>query len=338
MGNAENTIRWDKVQRTLERKEKGAIWKPYGIPEMMNPITSAFAEVDVSPKWDVPDKIAISVAVTGAYVSQRVNPNQLITVEEIRNSARECLLEGATTIHVHVRDENGFNVLDPQRLRDVILPLKEEFPEALFDGCLVAVNEKEWAAMGEVLDEHLFEYTPVNCLAAYNGDSLFIKPPHVMIEKTRLIQEKNTKVMLAISNDGDVDNARRYLIASGLLEKPYYWGFLPALPGCSPMHNSRQMIEGLCRVVNAIRDIDPDSRIIIPCAGRSASYLATLSMLMGLNIRVGMEDSIWRWPHKDDLITSNVEELRRAKAIAAQLGREMMTPNEYRDLLGLARR
>ncbi len=67
--------------------------------------------------------------------------------------------------------------------------------------------------------------------------SLFAKLPHVLIEKTRLCQELGVKPQVAVYSDGDVDNADRYLIKTGLLEKPYYWIILAALPG-GPSRNT----------------------------------------------------------------------------------------------------
>ena len=73
-------------------------------------------------------------------------------------------------------------------------------------------------------------------------------------------------------------------------------------------------------------------------AGRATRYLTTLGLLLGIHIRVGMEDTVWRYPHKDEKIKNNVDELRDAIAIAHLLGREVMTPNEYRETIGLEQR
>jgi 3-keto-5-aminohexanoate cleavage enzyme len=140
---------------------------------------------------------------------------------------------------------------------------------------------------------------------------------------------------VAVYSDGDVDNADRYLIKTGLLEKPYYWIILPALPGGVPMHNPRQMVHSLMHVCELIYDIEPESIIIVCASGRASSYLATMAMLLGLHVRVGMEDTIWDYPHKDDLITSNAGNFKRYKAIAGLLGREVADGNEYRELIGL---
>jgi len=60
--------------------------------------------------------------------------------------------------------------------------------------------------------------------------------------------------------------------------------------------------------------------------------------MMGLNIRVGLEDSCWRHPNGDELLKSNLELFTRARKIAAELGRRPATADEYRTQIGLATR
>ena len=85
--------------------------------------------------------------------------------------------------------------------------------------------------------------------------------------------EAGVQPEIAVYTDTDVDNARRYLIESGLLEEPLYWVVLPALPGGSPMHNTRQMVQGLTRIVDSILDINPDSIISVCASGHGGPQL-----------------------------------------------------------------
>jgi 3-keto-5-aminohexanoate cleavage enzyme len=328
-------VHWEQVQKWVQREGLITKWKAYGMPEAMDPFSSRFVDVAPMPRWDIPEKIMISTAITGAFFSKRSNPNQPITTAEIRASAEECIKAGAPNIHIHVRDEAGYNVLDPGLFRDVIAPLRAKYPQITFDGCLVAVNAEESAAMEPAMDTLLFDALPVNTTAICCGDSMFFKAPHVVIEKARLIEARGLKPLIAVYTDGDIDNARRFLIESGVVRKPYSWLVLPAMPGCSPMHNPRQMVEGLMRMVGAIKDLDPDSFIAICAAGRASTYLATLAILLGLHVRVGMEDTVWTFPHRDELIKSNADAFLRVKQIALLLGRELMTPAEYRISQGM---
>lgn len=333
-----DTINWKYIEDLKKSEEFKTHWIPYGLPEIVDPFHSKYGDIEVYKKWDVPEKVVISQTINGAFYSKKSNPNIPVSPEEIIKSARECALLGPSTVHVHVRDEQGYNVLDPELFHRCIDPIREEFPLPVFDGCMVPFQAGEWDRMVSVLSDRLLEVTPINTTACYCGDTLFAKPPHVMIEKTRLCQELGVKPQIAVYSDGDVDNADRYLIKTGLLEKPYYWIILATLPGGSPMHNPKQMVHTLMHLCELIYDIDRESIIIVCASGRASTYLAVMAMLLGLHVRVGMEDTVWEFPHKDTLIKSNAECFRKYKLMAQLLGREVADGNEYRKLIGLPER
>ena len=60
------------------------------------------------------------------------------------------------------------------------------------------------------------------------------------------------------------------------------------------MYSPESMIDGLMRTVRLIKEVDPISIIMVAAAGRASTYVATLAMLMGLHVRVGLEDTIWK--------------------------------------------
>lgn len=328
-------IDWSRVSKGVARESEKMIWRPYGLPTVLDLERSAFHDVPISTPWDIPEKLAVSVAITGAFFRHDQNPNQPLTPPAILEAAREVARAGASTVHIHVRDDNGYNVLSPERFRAVIDPLREEFPALAIDGCLVPALQGEWELMKQVLSGGVLDAAPINTTATYIGDSLFVKPAPIMIEKVRIINEAGTIPEIAVYTDADVSNADRFLIKSGLIRTPAVWLVLPALPGCSPMDNPRQMIDGLTRTVAAIKDIDPEAFIMVCAAGRASTHVAALAALMGLHIRVGMEDTYWLWPHRDERVESNLQALQLAQMISQVVGRPIATPEEYRVMLGL---
>jgi 3-keto-5-aminohexanoate cleavage enzyme len=142
--------------------------------------------------------------------------------------------------------------------------------------------------------------------------------------------------------NSEVDLANRFFIKTGLMPNPNLWIVLPGCPSRSGpgfiseyMPNERVMARRLVEVIEDIREVDPGAFITLCAAGRATRYLTTLGLLLGINIRMGMEDTVWRYPHKDEKIKNNVDELLDAIAVARLLGREVMTPNEYRQTVGL---
>jgi uncharacterized protein (DUF849 family) len=62
-------------------------------------------------------------------------------------------------------------------------------------------------------------------------------------------------------------------------------------------------------------------------------YVATMSAVMGGNVRVGLEDSLWLG--KGQLARTNAEQVAKIRRILEELGLEVATPDEARAILKL---
>src|SRR5436309_271224 len=102
-------IDWDRVRKGVERERGRMIWRPYGLPTIVDPERSAFVDAPIQTPWEIPDKMIVSVAITGAFFLPDANPGQPIAPQQIHEQARECAAAGASTIHIHVRDDKGYN-------------------------------------------------------------------------------------------------------------------------------------------------------------------------------------------------------------------------------------
>jgi len=67
--------------------------------------------------------------------------------------------------------------------------------------------------------------------------------------------------------------------------------------------------------------------------GRAQPILTTLGMLLGTNVRVGMEDNIYY--SKGLLVQSNAQLVARTVRVARELGLETASPDETREILGV---
>jgi 3-keto-5-aminohexanoate cleavage enzyme len=162
---------------------------------------------------------------------------------------------------------------------------------------------------------------------------IFAVPPSTMIAQAQVMQDMGCKPQIAVYDLGDIDVAERYLVKSKVLKKPYYWDILFNLPGGTPLRNARAAAQALVFAVERILEIDEDCLIAVKQSGRASLYLATLALVLGLHVRVGMEDTIYRYPHRDELISSNGETVKETAAIARLLGRRPATADEYRALM-----
>ena len=134
----------------------------------------------------------------------------------------------------------------------------------------------------------------------------------------------------------NIDQVRVYLIDTGILKPPLHWGLLPAAmwPG-GTLYDELEAAEYLIRSIRRIRAIDPGGLITIATAVRPSYYITGMAILMGLSLRVGVEDTYWKWPHKDDLLPDTVTAFKDMKNVAKIFGRQLATADEYRAMCGL---
>ncbi|MBI4329985.1 MAG: 3-keto-5-aminohexanoate cleavage protein [Chloroflexi bacterium] len=303
-------------------------------PGELNPA----ADLTFQPKWKIPDKVCIQATISGggAGFTKKHNPSQPANLDEIRDSAEECIKAGASVIHLDNQPEacvtrDGRKLpIGTESYMYVAKPLLEKYGREKFCphiNCLRGTYEE---AMGIV----------VNGLAEIS----YINPsnsPTWIRTTVKLFQDYDIKAELVVHSSAKIDFAERLLIRTGLMPNPNLWIILPGLLLQWPhrLHdfipNERAMCQNLMFLVERIREVDPEGFITVCGAGRATRYLTTLALLLGVHIRVGMEDTCWKYPHKDEKISNNAEDLREATEIARLLGREIMTPNEYRQAVGL---
>jgi len=68
-------------------------------------------------------------------------------------------------------------------------------------------------------------------------------------------------------------------------------------------------------------------------AGRNQMFIAAMSAVMGGNVRVGLEDSVWLG--RGQLAKSNAEQVTKARRILEELGLVVASPDDARQMLKL---
>jgi uncharacterized protein (DUF849 family) len=67
-------------------------------------------------------------------------------------------------------------------------------------------------------------------------------------------------------------------------------------------------------------------------AGRSQMRIASMAAAMGGNVRVGLEDSLWKGQGQ---LATNQEQVRFVRQIIEGMGLSVATPDEAREILQL---
>ncbi|MGH7717111.1 MAG: 3-keto-5-aminohexanoate cleavage protein, partial [Vulcanimicrobiaceae bacterium] len=120
-----------------------------------------------------------------------------------------------------------------------------------------------------------------------------------------------------------------HFVDRGLIKPPFFvqtiFGILGGI-GADP-----ENLVHMRRIANKLFGNDYQWSIL--AAGRHQMNLATMGAVMGGNVRVGLEDSIWLGPGQ--LAQGNAEQVRKIRAILEEQSLEIATPDEARKMLGL---
>lgn len=297
------------------------------------------AGAELQPKWDVPKEIAINVAVSGRFDADAGEQQHPTSLEDYIDAASDVIEAGACGVHIDftwVTDKKGRRLdLDLPAVdayTTVLEPLRKRFGSD-FVANLNILNGTTFDECMSPAKAGLAEVSP--CAAGH--------PEEFMVPAIQALQEFNCKPEIVIHSTGEVELAKRKLIDTGILQKPYYYIILYGLPfntgrtliSGTSVNNAQDTAMHLFMMVDHIKRIDPDSQITVCAAGRAGLYMTTLATMMGLNIRVGVEDTPWKFPNSDEHITDNLQMFSMAREIAAMHGRTPATADQYRKLIGI---
>jgi uncharacterized protein (DUF849 family) len=289
------------------------------------------------------DKIIITVATTGSRPTKEQNPNVPISPEEIAASAYECFNEGASIVHVHVRDPRT-------QKRSMAFEHYAEVVERLRAQCNMIINLTTGAGgqlvMGsdhrpdleastleppEKRVEHVLKLKPEMCSLDVGTANLrngaFVNVEPVVDRMAEMIKSAGVKPELEVFDVGHIQIAKR-LIDLGLVKKNAHFqlcmGTRMGVPGTPK--NALHMAECL----------PPGVTWSIFGVGATQFPMVGMGVLLGGHVRVGFEDNLYL--RKGQLAKSNAELVAHAAAIARNLNREVATAEETRNILGLPAR
>ena len=159
----------------MDAKELLNKYKDLGMAEVIRYNPDVYCDVASIPRWDIPEKIILGVAVTGSFIDKRQNPDQPYTAEEVLREAEECISAGATYLHFHVRDKEGRNIGDVESYNKIVQPLRRKYGDKLLiDGC--PLFGKDFEEANAPVTEDLFEVGIVNPVCTFVSDNIRYLP------------------------------------------------------------------------------------------------------------------------------------------------------------------
>ncbi len=301
------------------------------------------------------EKLILTTALTGAITVPTQTPHLPYTIEDLANDAIACAEAGSTSIHVHARNpENGHPSSDPELVHEIVSRIKK--------GCDAIICITTGGGMGMTPQERLRGAALCHPeLASFNlGSMNFSMHPVARryqpedwkfdweedyVEGTKDFIFRNTfgdmEVFISTMNEHNVKPEfeaydvghlynLKFLEKSGLIEPPYWMQFvLGVLGGLAATPDDLITMK---QTADRLFGSENYRWSVIGVGYPMEFNMAAMAIMMGGHVRVGLEDNIFI---RRRVLAKNVDLVEKVKRIAIEFEREIASPAEAREMLGL---
>ena len=299
------------------------------------------------------NKVIITCAITGSIHTPSMSPHLPVTADEIAHQSIEAVEAGAAILHLHARDpDNGRPSQNPElfmgflprikQATDAVLnittgggigmSLEERIAPAKHIRAEVAslnmgsMNFGAWELAGQREDwKHDWE-------APYLAQTYDTIYPNTFRMIDTIISElgdrNGTKFEFECYDVGHLYNLA-YFVEKGRIKPPFLVQCILGIRG-----GIGADLENLQHMVRIADKLFGDAYYLSCIAtGRNQMPFLTQSALLGGNVRVGLEDSLYIG--RRELATSSAQQVSKVRRILEELGLGIATPDEARQMLDL---
>ncbi|MBQ3662126.1 MAG: 3-keto-5-aminohexanoate cleavage protein [Firmicutes bacterium] len=270
------------------------------------------------------DKLIISCCICGAEVTKENNPAVPYTVEEIAREAKSAYDAGAALIHLHVRWDDGTPTQDKGRFQECVDAIRKVCPDVIIQpstGGAVGMTDLERLQSTEITPTP--EMATLDCgTCNFGGDEIFINTDNTINNFGDIMKERGIKPECEVFDKGMIDLALK-AAKKGHIDYPIHFDFVLGV----------QMTATVRDLVFMATSIPAGCTWTATGIGKTAWDIAAATIAMGGHVRVGFEDNVYM--SKGVLAKSNGEMVERVVQMAKLMNREVATPAEARQILGL---
>ena len=291
-------------------------------------------------------EIIVTCAITGNGDTAKKHPNLPITPKEIANSAIEAAKEGASIVHIHVREPDSRPIRKFEYYKEVTDRIRSSDTDIIINlttgmgGDLEVGQGKEPlnppgpnTDFIEVLDRlgHIQELLPeictLDCGSLNFGDSnmVFIQTPNQLRKAAKIMQDLSIKPEMEAFEMGHIWFANQ-LYKEGLINGPPLYQICLGIPWGAPANTN---------AMKTMSDMIPLEGIWSGFGiGKYQMLMADQAMILGGNIRVGLEDNLYL---SKNIFATNGQLVEKAIRIADDLGAKISNPKQTREKLKLTK-
>ena len=297
-------------------------------------------------------KVIITCAITGAIHTPSMSEHLPVTPDGILASAVEAAEAGASILHLHARSPvDGRPDQSVESFQRFLPRLKQQTTAAIniTTGGSPYMKVEERVLPAKTLSPEIaslnmgsMNFGLYNLLNRYS-DFKHSWEPEFLAGSRDLVFRNSFKdieyILLACSENNTrfefecYDTSHLYNLAHfldrGLVKPPLFIQSVFGILGGIGTHAE----DVLHMKRTADRLFGEHYRWSVLGAGATQMRIATTGLSLGANVRVGLEDSLWRGPKQ--LAISNAEQVVRVREIIKQLGLDIATPDEARAILAL---
>ena len=284
----------------------------------------------------------LTCAVTGNLTRPDQTPHLPISPAQISDECLAAAEAGAAAVHIHVRDpQTGAPSMDVGLYGQVVDALRRHAPQLIVNlttgpGGRYVPSDDEPRVAGpgtsllppERRIEHVVQLRPDICSLDLNtmnsGDQVVMNTPKNVTRMAQAIRAAGVVPELECFDSGDLVLARK-LMDDGVLDAPGLYtlvlGVRYAMPFSTQALQYAQSLLGAGAQWSAF------------AIGRHAFSCVAQAFLLGGNVRIGLEDTIYI--DRGQLARSNAELVLKARRIVEDLGGRLATSEQARERWGL---
>ncbi len=298
-------------------------------------------------------KVVISVAITGGIHTPTMSDYLPITPDEIATQAIDAAKAGAAIVHLHARDpKDGRPVSDPA-IYNQFLPRIKQASDVVINittggGLNMTVDQRVAAALVAKPEMCSLNMGSMNfgifALAdRYKTWKHDWEEPYLRGTDDFIFRNTFRDIARILRDVGEAHGTRfehecydvghlynlAHFVDKGAIKPPFFVQMIFGILGGigADMRNLMFMKE------TADKLFGKDYHWSVLAAGKNQMGFCTQAALMGGNVRVGLEDSLYIG--KGKLAVSSAEQVLKIRRVIEELGLEIASPNEAREMLAL---
>ncbi len=278
-------------------------------------------------------KTIISCALTGSVHTPSMSPALPVTADEMTEQGTAAVEAGAAILHLHARfPEDGRPSPHPEHYRPFVSALARRLEAAmLFEPEVASLNmgsiNFNFAGAAERERDWKFDWEKPYVIRS--AGSIFVNTfTQIETSLVRLGRERGTRFEFECYDVGHLYNLA-HVVDKGLAGPPFFIQMIfGILGGIGPD------VDNLTHMVSIADKLFGEEYCLSAFgAGRHQLTFAMASALLGGNVRVGLEDNLYL--NRGELAKSNAEQVAKVVRLLTELGHDIATPDDARQMLKL---